>query len=673
MAIYFDVSRTYLKANRVPTGVARSLFGLCSAALAYQIRPVVFNPNDRRWYQLAHFVPLSVLPSETLISRTGRAMGAGADKIAYLLGFSDFLKLAIKKVQLTFSRRIEFLKGSGSVVEFSSSDALYLIDLNLTSIPYYGRELTHIKGHLKGFEIVSLVHDVIPIDFPKQAGFVFRLEFREWIGFLNRVSDRIMTNSQSVAEAVSKHVSGNKSIRSVRFGSQIDCLPELKTRTQAEQRSGVVSVGTNDRRKNQVFLLDAIEPLWISGQLKVPLLIIGQKGSETRRLKKKIRSSEALRKNVTLLGAVEDEKLFDLYRGAQLSILPSLNEGFGLPVSESLQLGCPCFASAVGGVPEVAQHFVEYFDPKDPEQLRRLVLKFFSDGEFSAELKLLIQGFRPHRWSETVSDLISATELGAPELAIASVRSDSEAIDAVYTWCDESDPDFANSLSRYRNAHEEGAWSQRFRDSDELMFSLRSLETYAPWVRNVILVTNGQIPAWLKRTHPRLRVVTHREIFEDLSALPTFNSLAIETNLFRIPGLSEYFLYLNDDFFIGDHLTKESFFTSQGRPVFSVDRFKLPAPRSRWFTTLRGDDLMKRCHRYNHQLLQTKVTTLSEFRNPSHVPQLYSRKLLSQLNAAYQKEVSETQVSRFRRAENVKVSVLYPVFASEVFAFAWYF
>lgn len=73
----------------------------------------------------------------------------------------------------------------------------------------------------------------------------------------------------------------------------------------------------------------------------------------------------------------------------------------------------------------------------------------------------------------------------------------------------------------------------RYADYEQLRYSLRSVEKYAPWVRKIFLVTNGQIPYWLNMDHPKLTVVTHEDIFEDQSHLPTFSSPAIEANLHR--------------------------------------------------------------------------------------------------------------------------------------------
>lgn len=111
--------------------------------------------------------------------------------------------------------------------------------------------------------------------------------------------------------------------------------------------------------------------------------------------------------------------------------------------------------------------------------------------------------------------------------------------------------------------------ASRFADNDELRFSLRSIERYAPWIRHIYILTNGQIPAWLNLNHPKIRVVTHAHIFPNRSHLPTFSSPAIESHLHEIAGLSEHFLYFNDDVLLGKPIYPDDFFTcSTGYRVY---------------------------------------------------------------------------------------------------------
>lgn len=107
----------------------------------------------------------------------------------------------------------------------------------------------------------------------------------------------------------------------------------------------------------------------------------------------------------------------------------------------------------------------------------------------------------------------------------------------------------------------DAAASSRFVDNEELRYSLRSVIKYAPWVRHIYIVTNGQVPYWLDTTHPRITVVQHSEIFPNSSHLPTFSSPAIEVHLHRIPGLASRFVYLNDDVMFGAPVLPSDFWT----------------------------------------------------------------------------------------------------------------
>lgn len=150
-------------------------------------------------------------------------------------------------------------------------------------------------------------------------------------------------------------------------------------------------------------------------------------------------------------------------------------------------------------------------------------------------------------------------------------------IDVVYTWVNDEDPAWR---ARYTEALRDfdpdelagqSASPARFRNRDELRYSLRSLARNARFVRRVYVVTAGQVPAWLARDVPNLRVVPHEEILPP-ECLPTFNSHAIETALHRIEGLAEHYLYLNDDFFFGRGCQPSTFFTPDGLTKLFPDR-----------------------------------------------------------------------------------------------------
>jgi Stealth protein CR2, conserved region 2/Stealth protein CR1, conserved region 1 len=150
-------------------------------------------------------------------------------------------------------------------------------------------------------------------------------------------------------------------------------------------------------------------------------------------------------------------------------------------------------------------------------------------------------------------------------------------IDAVVTWVNGADPAHQLKRDRYMALsggadvlHENAVNPHRWACGDELQYCLRSMGNNAPWLRRIWIVTDAQVPQ-LSSLPPELRskiaVVDHAQLFEGFAdALPTFNSLAIESVLWRIEGLTEHFVYFNDDVFLTAALSPDDVFRAQ-RPV----------------------------------------------------------------------------------------------------------
>ena len=150
-------------------------------------------------------------------------------------------------------------------------------------------------------------------------------------------------------------------------------------------------------------------------------------------------------------------------------------------------------------------------------------------------------------------------------------------IDVVITWVDGSDPQHkAKRQSFQKNAghsHAEAIRETRFGHCGEIYYCIASILKYAAFVNRIWIITDNQTPEFLTAFSDAglcapdfIQIVDHTEVFrhyEDL--LPTFNSLSIEAVCWRIPGLAEHFIYMNDDFFINQPLDPEFFFTD-GKP-----------------------------------------------------------------------------------------------------------
>lgn len=129
-------------------------------------------------------------------------------------------------------------------------------------------------------------------------------------------------------------------------------------------------------------------------------------------------------------------------------------------------------------------------------------------------------------------------------------------IDFVITWVDNNDENWINEYNKYSKKPIE---KHRYRDWGFLKYWFRSVERNAPWVNKIFFVTCGHIPDWLDTNNEKLIVVKHSD-FIDKKYLPTFNSCVIESNFHKIKGLSEYFVYFNDDMFLNDYTSEYDFY-----------------------------------------------------------------------------------------------------------------
>jgi hypothetical protein len=135
-----------------------------------------------------------------------------------------------------------------------------------------------------------------------------------------------------------------------------------------------------------------------------------------------------------------------------------------------------------------------------------------------------------------------------------------EKIDFVVSWLDSNDPLWQEDFLKYKGMEQDGNTDKcRFRDWGCFHFWFRAVEKYASWVNKVFLVTNGIFPKWINTNHPKLVLVRHSDYIDE-SNLPTFNSHTIELNLHRIKGLSEHFVYFNDDMYLNHPVTPEYYF-----------------------------------------------------------------------------------------------------------------
>lgn len=150
-------------------------------------------------------------------------------------------------------------------------------------------------------------------------------------------------------------------------------------------------------------------------------------------------------------------------------------------------------------------------------------------------------------------------------------------IDLVYLWVDGNDPTWQAKHQAFLGLPSDQAGTDckgRYANYDELKYSLRSIEMYAPWIRKIFIITDNQVPVWLDTNNPKVQIVDHSKIMPTES-LPSFNSSVLEHFICRIPDLSEHFLYSNDDMYLNKPVFPSTFFAEDGFPIIRLTHSRL--------------------------------------------------------------------------------------------------
>jgi hypothetical protein len=220
-------------------------------------------------------------------------------------------------------------------------------------------------------------------------------------------------------------------------------------------------------------------------------------------------------------------------------------------------------------------------------------------------------------------------------------------VDAVYTWVNHRDQrwqqwysDAIKMIGGQQQLHQTAANPARFCNRNELYYSIRSVRKNAPWVDRIHILTNCALPYEVSQM-PRVNGVMHEDVFPDAGVLPTFNSHAIEANLHRIEGLSEQFIYFNDDVFLSAPVSVSDFFTEDGNPRVFLSNHNIPMSRSR------------ECRPVDHAAINVRELLQRDFgfcpeKKLHHAPFAMCRSVLAEICNRYHEGLLQTMAHRFR-------------------------
>jgi glycosyltransferase involved in cell wall biosynthesis len=255
---------------------------------------------------------------------------------------------------------------------------------------------------------VATVHDLIPLYFPELVSRKFALLFRTLIGRTIRRAARVITDSEfSRADILRRFDVPAEKVVTIplaphpRFGPEDDGTGAAVRRKYGLARRYFLFVGVFEPRKNIPFLVDAYEEFRRAGGNGIQLVLAGGAGFRGREIADGIRRRN-LEPDVRLLGYVPDEDLPALYREAELCIVPSRYEGFGLPVLEAMACGTAVLAADASSLPEVVGPAGDLFPLGESGGLaRKLAALSGSREELLQKGRQAVSWARRFTWEET--------------------------------------------------------------------------------------------------------------------------------------------------------------------------------------------------------------------------------------------------------------------------------
>lgn len=255
------------------------------------------------------------------------------------------------------------------------------------------------RGRRGRIRCVTTIHDLIPLIYPEYAPRAWKRRFftlyRRLMLEVARRSDLILTDSRLSRDDIIRHLHApSEKVLSIPLG----VLPMFHPLEQSDRHAAnwmpggvkaektILWVGRADPYKNLVGLIEAFAVLRKQYRLSVELRLVGPKDRRYPEAPRRA-ADLGIADAVTWLGYLPDESLVSEYQNADVFVLPSQYEGFGLPVLEAFASGAPVICSNKGSLPEVAEGAALIVQPQDSIGLTEAMRRVLTDGRLARDMR----------------------------------------------------------------------------------------------------------------------------------------------------------------------------------------------------------------------------------------------------------------------------------------------
>lgn len=384
--IYVDITNSVLH-NGKPFGILRVEYGLAKELAKLGVTPVAWSGQLRA---------IVKLPMDSLEEGTYKEAVRNATSANIIDGWDRGAILVVPACQWWFNQN-------------------------------YLRDLTGIVRQQR-IRLVQWIHDVV---WSKYACWYEEKHVRDTSGTTARIireSAGLLTYSHCSAEDIHDFCQlqglDSPSVILVRASDEFACGNSAKMTNLekiADDSGFVLYVSALQTRKNHRLLIN----LWHRLIAELPfdqvpsLVLVAHGGQESMWFDTLVAADATLKGKVKLLRDLEDEDMHWLYENCLFSVFPSLYEGWGLPVGESLAHGKICIASNASSVPEIAPDYTDLIDPLDFASWYERIRLYITDSEASKGREKLVANYTPTSWAESARKLLADLadiKLAAPDL-----------------------------------------------------------------------------------------------------------------------------------------------------------------------------------------------------------------------------------------------------------------
>jgi glycosyltransferase involved in cell wall biosynthesis len=294
--------------------------------------------------------------------------------------------------------------------QFAPGDVLFLADASW-NYPVWSAA---VRARRAGAQVVTMVHDLIPVRQPEFTAPLTTIAFRKWVRRMMPCSDGVLCNSNATETELHQYAAefGISLPRTADFRLGCDPAPAVTSPDHVrpeirEFLTGIpcfTAIGSIEPRKNYAFVLDVFEQLWRRG-LEARLLIIGRRTPQCRDLLERMARHSELGRRLLIVYDGSDEEVACAYARSRALLFPSLAEGFGLPLVEARARGCAVIASDLPAFAELADEGVSLFPLGSVDVFAELVVSHLQRPPS-------LQPVVPFRWADSARSCFAFMQAG---------------------------------------------------------------------------------------------------------------------------------------------------------------------------------------------------------------------------------------------------------------------